>query len=111
MCLAFTAVTERLRTRSGLIAWLPVRDSSAHGMLALSSKALASFATLHAGSARAKFVAPCRRLLRTKTHHTTTDSASNETLAATLQKIAVQEVRCPPRNPSDNEPRAQNDAC
>ena len=87
MALRFMAVDKRLRTRSGLMSWLPVDDGSGAGMLRLTSQGLTRFATTCVASTKAATLhAEIRKHIRRVTHTMSVDSAINEVNASKMMR-------------------------
>ena len=85
-CLRFAAIQPDLSARRGMLAWSVVTDSSADGLVRLTSKAFTDISTKQKGSVRKKIVKSCRQKLRIASHAMSVDAASNEVLASELQR-------------------------
>ena len=88
VALRFTAVDDRLRSRSGLMAWLPVRTSTGAGMLSLTSQAITRFSTLCVCSSTgaSTYKPQIRKVIRTVAHVMSIDAAENEVVASELMR-------------------------
>ena len=85
-CIRLAVIDRDLQAFSGMLCWAPLRDSSADGILKATNQGFKTFSTRLVGGAAPKFIPECRRILRLKTHVTTTDAASAEVLATDMSR-------------------------
>ena len=94
LCIRFAMVDKSLETRAGLLAWQPVINSSAQGLLVLTTKGMRRFATLCVGGVQPQLIKKILKQIRWYTHNVAVDAADNEVLASELMRRSLTPNLC-----------------